>query len=157
EVAAFFGDVIDSGTPFNLGDVSTISTVASLNPNVVQQTIPGFTAFPCLDPVIIGDVALVDLGGIVTTDTSAMNQELTSPRTTIPWLPVGLTVTIVGPDPTLSVDGGQWTVDGEALLVPVNIDTARPEGSTGMTDAILALSYDPKVFDISAADVKLGT
>jgi hypothetical protein len=38
----------------------------------------------------------------------------------------------------------------------VDIDTARPEGSTGMVDAILALSFDPKTFDVSAADVQLG-
>jgi len=42
-------------------------------------------------------------------------------------------------------------------LFAVNIDNARPQGSTGMVDAILALTYDPKVFDVSAADVRLGT
>jgi hypothetical protein len=44
-----------------------------------------------------------------------------------------------------------------SLVVPVNIDTARPQGSTGMVDAILALAYDPKAFQITAADVQLGT
>jgi hypothetical protein len=39
----------------------------------------------------------------------------------------------------------------------VNIDTARPPGSNGMTDAILALKYDPNLFDVSAEDVQLGT
>ena len=54
-------------------------------------------------------------------------------------MPAGLSITPAGPDPTLTVDGGQWTVDGNALVVPVTIDTARPQGSSGMTDAILAL------------------
>jgi hypothetical protein len=39
----------------------------------------------------------------------------------------------------------------------VNIDTAHPAGSSGMIDAILALAYDPAAFDVSAADVHMGT
>jgi len=39
----------------------------------------------------------------------------------------------------------------------VNIDTARPQGSTGMVEAVLALTYNPNIFDVSAADVQLGT
>jgi hypothetical protein len=157
EIAAFFGDVLDTGTPFNLNDVNALSAVAGLSPNTVAQTIPGFTQFPDADPVIIGDVALQNLGGIVSTDSSKMNQQLTAAQTGIPFLPAGLTVTIIGPDPVLSVPTNLAASPGGTVLVPVNIDTARPEGSTGMTDAILALSYDPRVFDISAADVQLGS
>jgi hypothetical protein len=72
-------------------------------------------------------------------------------------LPARLSITPQGPDPTLSIDGGQWTADGSELVVPVNIDTARPQGSTGMTDAILALRFDPSAFTVSAADIQLGT
>ena len=41
--------------------------------------------------------------------------------------------------------------------MPVDIDTAHPDGSTGATEAILALSYNPQLFDVSAADVHLGS
>jgi hypothetical protein len=37
------------------------------------------------------------------------------------------------------------------------IDTARPAGSTGMTEAILALRFDPTQASLSAADVHLGS
>src|SRR5262249_12994641 len=104
-----------------------------------------------------GDVAMQNLGGIVSTDASAMNQQLTSPKTVIPFLPAGLAVVPLGPDPTLSVGSGQQTLGGQSIIVPINIDTARPAGSGGMTDAVLALSYDPNAFDVSAADIQLGT
>jgi hypothetical protein len=39
----------------------------------------------------------------------------------------------------------------------VTIDDPRPEGSTGMTQALLAITYDPTVLDVSAADIRLGT
>jgi hypothetical protein len=68
-----------------------------------------------------------------------------------------LPVTPVGPDPTLSVPTNLVVTAGGTVVVPVNIDTAHPTGSSGMTDAILALSYDPKVFEVSASDVQLGT
>jgi hypothetical protein len=157
QVAAFFGDVIDNGQPFSLADVNSITTTANIGPNGAQQTLPGFPKFACLDPVIIGDVALQNLGGIVSTDASSMNQQLTIAKGAIPFLPAGLAIVPQGPDPTLMVDGGQWTVDGSALVVPVTIDTARPLGSTGMTDAILALSYDPRAFTVSTSDIRLGT
>jgi hypothetical protein len=39
----------------------------------------------------------------------------------------------------------------------VNIDTGHPEGSTGLIQGTLALTYDPTVFDVSTTDVHLGT
>jgi hypothetical protein len=51
----------------------------------------------------------------------------------------------------------QEVVQGATVQVPVNIDTARPDGSTGMTEAILALRYDPRIFDVADADVQLGS
>jgi len=158
EVAAFFGDVNDTGMPFaSSGAIGAISTVAGLVPSTVFQTLPGFTLFPDLDPMIIGGVSQSGQAGIVGNDTSLMNKQLTSGQASIPWLPAGLTVTPVGPDPTLSVPTDLVAAPDGTVIVPVNIDTARPEGSTGMVEAVLALTYDPKVFDVSAADVKLGT
>jgi hypothetical protein len=43
------------------------------------------------------------------------------------------------------------------VVVPVNIDDPHPEGSTGLTQAVLALTYDPTILTVSAADVSLGT
>jgi hypothetical protein len=158
QVLAYFGNVTDTGGPLTLGDAIAISTVASTIPNTTTQTLPGFGAFPNLDPAIIGNVSLT--GSVSSTDGGAMLQQLGgSARPTIPYAPIGLPVTPVGPDPTLAVDGGTLSVVGgqTTVLVPVDIDTARPEGSSGMMDATLALSYDPKVFDVSASDVRLGT
>jgi hypothetical protein len=48
-------------------------------------------------------------------------------------------------------------IPGSTVMVPVNIDTAHPDGSTGMVRAELALTFDPNVFEVSAADVQLGS
>jgi hypothetical protein len=131
--------------------------VANLNVNSVQQTIPGFTLFPNLDPVIIGEVNLSPTTNITSSDTNKMNQELTSPQPTVPWVPAGLSVVPAGPDPMLSVPTNVAIFPGGIENVPVNIDTARPPGSSGMVEAALALSYDPKLFDVSPDDVQLGS
>jgi hypothetical protein len=172
EVAAFYGDVNDTGLPFNSSNaLGTVSAVANLNVNGVQQTIPGFTLFPNLDPVIIGEVNLSPTTNITSSDTNKMNQQLTSPQPTIPWLPAGLSVVAAGPDPTLTISrmsnvGSRMSNPAFATsdirlstfdVFAVNIDTAHPEGSTGMIQGTLALTYDPTVFDVSTADVHLGT
>ena len=62
-----------------------------------------------------------------------------------------------GPDPTLSIPSTlQVGADG-SLIVPVNLDDPRPAGSAGMTEATLAISYDPAVFRVSTSDIQLGT
>ena len=48
-------------------------------------------------------------------------------------------------------------VSGSTVVVPVNIDTARPPGSQGMLEAMLALHFDPRLYTVAAADVQLGT
>ena len=156
EVTAFFGDVTDTGGPFTLQDAGAIAAVAGQVPNTVLLTLPGFSAFANLDPVIIGDVSLQ--GSVNSTDAGAMNQQVGgTAKPTIPYAPIGLPVTPVGPDPALSVPTNLVAVAGGTLVVPVDIDTARPDGSGGMLDAVLALSYNPQVFEVSAADVQLGT
>jgi hypothetical protein len=157
QVAAFFGNVSGSGGPLSLSDVNAITTIASLVPSTTAQTIPGFSAFPNLDPVIVGDVALQNLGFVNSTDASVINQELVLPRNSIPFVPTGLPLVISGPDPTLTVGTVLWSANSQTVAVPVNIDTARPQGSSGMTDAVLALSYDPRIFTVSPADVHLGS
>jgi hypothetical protein len=55
---------------------------------------PGFAAFPVLDPAIIGDVSL--RGNVHSTDAGAMTQQVGGiARITIPYAPIGLTVTPV--------------------------------------------------------------
>ena len=44
-----------------------------------------------------------------------------------------------------------------SVTVPVNIDDPHPAGSTGMTQALLALTYDPAVLSVSASDIQLGS
>ena len=90
-MAAYFGDVKAAGGPFTLQDAATIASVASMVPNTAAQTIPGFDAFPNLDPAIIGDVALQ--GIVNSTDAGAMTQEVGgTARITIPYAPNNLAV-----------------------------------------------------------------
>jgi hypothetical protein len=42
-------------------------------------------------------------------------------------------------------------------IVSVLLDDPRPNDSTGMTEAILALTYDPKVLTVSSTDITLGS
>src|SRR5207253_3134576 len=73
-----------------------------------------------------------------------------------PW-PGAPSNVAAGPDPTLSIPTHlQVGADGTVTL-PVNIDDPRPAGSTGLTQARLALTYDPAVVTVSAAEVPLGT
>ena len=102
QVASYFGDVNDAGGPLNLQDATAISVVGSGVPNTAAQTIPGFTAFPTLDPILIGDVSLQ---GIVNqTDAGAITQQVGgTSQPTIPYAPIGLPVTPVGPSALASM------------------------------------------------------
>jgi hypothetical protein len=72
-----------------------------------------------------------------------------------------MTITPVGADPTLSL--GEPTFVGKignpsqsgSISVPVLLDQPHLEGSTGMTEAILALHYDPSVLIVAA--ITLGS
>jgi len=47
-----------------------------------------------------------------------------------------------------------------SLLTPsisVMLDDPHPSGSTGLTEAMLALTYDPAVLTVSASDITLGS
>jgi hypothetical protein len=156
QVVAYLGDVAGTGGPLGLADAAALAAGAGKVASVAAQTVPGFAAFPDLDPTIIGDVGMQ--GSVNFTDAGVINQEVAGrARATIPYAPIGLAITPAGPDPTLSVPDILAAAPGATIVVPVDIDTARPEGSSGMADASLALSYDPQIFDVSAADVQLGT
>ena len=108
QIAAYLGDVTDAGGPLSLQDATAISVVGSGVPNTAAQTIPGFTAFPTLDPILIGDVSLQ---GIVNqTDAGAITQQVGgTARPTIPYAPIGLLVTPVVPDAFLPTGAGPRT------------------------------------------------
>jgi hypothetical protein len=145
-VNAYFGDVTGNGAIDAL-DVATAN-------NVAQGLSTGFGAYTLLDPAIIGDVAgdiSVDAGDVSTL--AAYVSKLPTP--VIPAIPAGLTITPVGPDPTLNLGGGQ-VING-VVNVPVLLDHPHPAGSTGIMEAVLALTYDPSVLGVSASDITLGT
>ena len=50
----------------------------------------------------------------------------------------------------------QVGADG-SLTVPVSIDDPLPAANDGMTEATLALTYDPAVFSVSSSDIHLGS
>jgi hypothetical protein len=165
-INAYLGDVTGNGTIDGL-DVATVV-------NVAQGKDTGLAAYPLLDPAIVGDVALdlsVDAGDISTL--AAYVSRVTAPQ--IPTPPTGLRITAAGPDPTLSLGQAQRgagadkeriadsplsprlpaSISSGLVSLPVLLDTPRPNGSTGMTEAILALAYDPSVLSVAA--ITLGS
>ncbi|HYV35072.1 MAG TPA: glycoside hydrolase domain-containing protein [Gemmataceae bacterium] len=147
-VVAYAGDASGDASLSPL-DAAMISRVA-----VVFDT--GFAAYRLADPAIIAD--LNGNGFADSAEVTLMNRFLAGITVTqIPPIPAGLSIAPTGPDPTLSLPANLVAVPGEMIVVPLNIDTARPLGSTGLMEAILALRYDPKVFTVSAQDVHLGT
>ncbi len=151
-VNAYFGDVNADG---NIDGVDTLTANT-----VAVGAAPGFDAYQLLDPAIIGDVAAdlnVDAGDVSVIDlfTAHLNP------TQIP-APPGLAVTSPNAsDPVLSLSTSTpMNGDGSfatAPVVSVMLDHARPEGSNGLNEAILALTYDPAQLSITSADITLGS
>jgi hypothetical protein len=147
-VVAYLGDTSGDGQLSGL-DASQISRVS-----ILLDT--GFAAYPLLDPLIVGDVGGNNL--VDGSDVTLVNRRLAGYITPqIPDIPSTLTITPAGPDPALSVPTALEANAGSTVVVPVNIDTARPDGSSGAVQAILALRYDPRVFDVTTADIQLGS
>ena len=148
QIVAYLGDTNGDGT-LSGGDASLISRVS-----VIFDT--GFAAYPLLDPAIVGDLS--NNGQADGPDVTLVNSYLAGIyRPQVPLIPTGLIIVPTGPDPILSLPAGLQAIPGTTLTVPVDIDTAHPDGSTGATEAILALKYDPQIFTVSAADVQLGS
>jgi hypothetical protein len=145
-VNAYLGDVTGNGTIDAL-DVATAN-------NVAAGTSTGFPAFTLLDPAIVGDPQgdiSVDAGDVSTL--AAYVSQLPTP--TIPAIPTGLTITPVGADPTLSLSGEGGGAGAET--VAVLLDHPHPQGSTGVTEAVLALHFDPSVLSVAPSDITLGS
>ena len=148
DVDAYFGDVSGDGL-VTAGDAGLVSRVQT-------NTDTGFAAYPLLDPIIIGGV---DGNPTITTgDATLINQFASGqPVSRIPSPPTGLSLVTTGVDPSLSIPTDLTATAGGTVVVPVNIDNADPAGSSGLTEARLALTYDPAVFSVTAADVHLGS
>jgi hypothetical protein len=145
---AFLGDASGDGV-YTSADSVLISRVAA-------GADTGFAAFPILDPVILGDIT--GDGRITAADPTALNlYQMGTPVAQLPAWPGVPSNLPAGPDPALSIPADLRGSPGGTVVVPVNIDDPHPEGSRGLTQAVLALRYDPALFDVSAADIQLGT
>jgi autotransporter-associated beta strand protein len=151
-VVAYVGDADGNGA-YSSGDSVLLTRVA-------LQTDTGFAAYPLVDPAIVGDT---DGSGFIPADAALQASEagvgFQTANLANPPIPPNVHFQAIANnvDPMLTVDRGPWTVDRSTLTVAVNIDDAHPVGSTGLIAGHLALTYDPRVFSVSAADIHLGS
>jgi Cohesin domain len=153
-LVAFVGDADGNGA-YNSADAVLIT-------RALLSTDSGFVAYPLVDPVIAADT---DGSGFIPADAALQINELgvgpIMPLAVppIPPPPFGPNVAPIGNnvDPALTVEREAWTVDRSTVTVAVNLDDAHPAGSTGLIRGHLALTYDPNVFAVSAADVHPGS
>jgi hypothetical protein len=137
------------------GNGSYSSSDAVFVTRVLTSADLGFAAYPLVDPTIVADT---DGAGFLPSDAPLQANEagvgFPTANLANPPIPPGANVTPIGNnvDPALSV---QRSADGTS--VAVSIDDAHPEGSTGLTTAHVALTYDPSQLTISAADIHLGS
>ena len=161
-VNAYFGDVNGDKVIDGL-DKLTANSVAT-------GAATGFSAYAQLDPALIGDVASdfsVDAGDVSTIDAFVAQLQPVQ----IPQPPTQLATNnpnYVNPnsihspnaaDPMLSVvTAGPTPADSPSVVyIAVMIDHPHPDGSTGLTEATLALTYDPTLVTLLPADITLGT
>jgi hypothetical protein len=151
-LVAYVGD--GDGNGFYNGNDAVLIT------RVNVQVDSGFAAYPLVDPVIVADA---DGTGFIPSDAALQVNEagvgLATSNLANPPIPPGVHFVPISNnvDPVLSVDREPWTVDRATVTVAVNIDDAHPAGSTGLIEGHLALTYDSRVFTVSAADVHLGS
>ena len=149
QLVAYQGDTDGNGS-FSGNDQTLLNAVAG-------GSSPGFAAYRQVDPVILG--GLSSGTSVSATDSGLLASYLNG--VAIPQVPdqTGVTPTLFapGPDPMVSIPSSLSVAADGTVVVPVNLDDARPAGSTGLTQAELALTYDPSLFTVTAADVHLGT
>ena len=142
------------------GDASYGPTDGQAYSRVQAGTDSGFGAYKLADPQILADVNANGLSFAADAlDLSGINRFVQGAQVNglIPLIPTGFTFPASGPDPVLSVPRDLTASPGGTVSVPVLLDEPMPAGSSGMTEATLALRYDPSVFDVSPADVHLGS
>jgi hypothetical protein len=147
-LVAFPGDTDGNGL-IDSGDTLDLSRVEA-------GADTGFAAYQLTDPRIIGDLGndgVID-GTAVSLYTRYSNS-LPTPQ--VPVYPGAPTHALSGADPTVSIPSTLQLGPDGSVVVPVNIDDAHPAGSTGMTQATLAVSYDPALLSVSTSDIQLGS
>jgi hypothetical protein len=139
------------------GDGAYAGNDASLVGRVAGGQDTGFAAYPLVDPVILADVA--GEGTVTANDASQVAQTAVHRSVpNLPPVPAGAQVLpSTAPDPLLSIPASLRVSSGGTVSVPVNLDETRPAGSTGLTEATLALRFDPLVFMVSSSDIHLGS
>jgi uncharacterized repeat protein (TIGR03803 family) len=161
-LVAYVGDADGNGS-YSSGDAVLITRTL-----VAADT--GFAVYPLVDPTIVADT---DGSGFIPADAALQVNEigvgLPAMNCPDPGLIPGVNTTPIGNnvDPQLSVVSYQLPVASSLLSdnrqlatdnwVSVNINDAHPDGSTGLIRGHLALTYDPNVFTVSAADVHAGS
>jgi glycosidase len=148
QVVAFPGDASGDGQ-FAGNDGSLVGRVAGGQDS-------GFAAYPLVDPLLIADVAAE---GVVTANSASQVLQKAVHRVVpdIPDIPAGAQVASAGPDPTISLPVGLTAGPDGTIVVPVDLDDPHPAGSGGLTEATLALRFDPADFTVSASDIHLGS
>ena len=168
-LVAYAGDADGNGS-YSSGDAVLIT-------RAILQTDTGFAAYPQVDPTVLADT---DGSGFVPSDAPLQANEagvgVKTANLPVPPIPAGVHFqpTANNVDPTLSLAVAESLRDSDlaagstpasrrdsatngTVTVAVNIDDAHPAGSTGLIEGHLALTYNPSLFTVSAADVHAGS
>lgn len=141
-VVAFFGDTTASGN-YSSSDASQIARLAVGLESGIQQ-------FKLLDPVIIADIT--GNGGFSASDTTRMQQAVVGIVTgEVPMPLPNITLIAGGPDPKLSIPVNLVAAPGEALTIPVHIDSIVDLTGDGLESAELVIHYDANVLEVTSA------
>ena len=103
----------------------------------------GFSAYPLVDPVIVGDVN--GNGRVDATDALLIQRKVVRlPVPELPDLPSPVPVVLpIGPDPALDIPDGLNVQAGQRITVPINLDTAE-----GLDSAQLQVRYDASALEV---------
>jgi hypothetical protein len=141
-VVGYIGEVTGDGSYSTL-DIQRISRVAA-------KADTGFSAYPLVDPVIVGDVS--GDGTVSAYDGSLLLGPIAGKtQPLVPAIPAGVTIApISGPDPTLSMPTQLSAAWGEVVRIPILLDNA-----SGLEAARLHIAYDASAFEL--VDVRKGS
>ncbi len=156
QVVDYIGDTNGDGT-LSAGDAAQLSRVATgIDINAAAGILGGFSGFPLVDPVIIGDLnndSLVDASDVTLLDSVLSG----TPRAQIPNMPATTPVTPTGASVQLSIPTNLTASPGGTVVVPVNINNPDPAGSGGLAGIALAIDFDPTVLTVASNGITPGT
>jgi aryl-phospho-beta-D-glucosidase BglC (GH1 family) len=154
-LVAYVGDADGNGS-YSSNDAVLITRTA-------LQSDSGFSAYPLVDPVIVADTGG---SGFIPADAALQVNEagVGFPTANLPSPPIPSGVVFQpisnNVDPSLSLELGAQSSEhsnGGIVTAAVNLDDPDPAGSTGLIEAHLALTYDPRQLSVTAADVHVGS